>query len=700
MIDEFRAAFQELIDASVATDPGRFPPAVQRVYRLASQVPPAERELALEALGPFLGGGHTAPGITADLAVVAGALVEMGAAPGPAGAEVVRLLRGIGQGAAVFLHAWEQTGGGRPPEPDDVTAAEEERVAARLGETAPTATVCWWTVRRYGVAAKTMLSQAEVRSTVRADAELRAELVAVANQLSGALAEFAEIRALLRMAEATSALVLDRASGRGFRVLFDGIGDNFQLHTLLADALIGPEGRGLPGRRPDPRWTAAFRDAPPDPAARVVEGWWNLVALDGSWVWNEGVPADIPTVDGEHVLVLEEQPYPRSWNAGRRHPMVRGWLEVEEEIAAEEADAWWGRAAPAAARTPAEADPAAPGVAEPPQEPVPAPAPDTASGRDPTGAPARPAPTGGDGGPDAAGEGTGEFSEGGGAHTAGPAPGRPGDPAGAGPAAPPAAWPRADGGGAALRSDGGGQGAAAERPEEVRPGIGEGDSYPARPYTASSVSARAAGAGAPSAAGDAAGTGDADGRGGAEHRPGSEAAAGSPAAPLSGGEADAAPVRPDQEDGAAEPAPAPFGESPSGGSQGAPGPPGGSGGHGDGAPARPVPDGLPGGAAPVPIPDRTPPAEPEPGAPADPATRHEEPERLAEHSGEHAEEHRDAGGEGRDSGDSGDRGGGEGSGADSDDADSGEAAPSPGAPLLPPLPPGVSNSAGWGPTWL
>ena len=39
MVDEFRAAFQELIDASVATDPRHFPPAVHKVYLLASQVP-------------------------------------------------------------------------------------------------------------------------------------------------------------------------------------------------------------------------------------------------------------------------------------------------------------------------------------------------------------------------------------------------------------------------------------------------------------------------------------------------------------------------------------------------------------------------------------------------------------------------------------------------------------------------------------
>ncbi len=344
VIDEFRAAFQELIDASVASDTERFPEAVHRVYNLAHHVPTEEQELALEALGTLLSGGHTGPGITADLCVVAGALVESGALPGETGTTVVRLLRTMGQGAAVFLHAWNSAGAGAVPDPDEVTALAEQAVAAELGETAATATICWWTVRRHVLAAATMMADHRVRAAVRADTALSAELIAISNQLSAVLEEFAEMRALLRMTGATSALVLDRATGRGFRVFFEGIGDNFQLHTLLADALVGEQGQGLPGHRPDPRWTAAFRDAEPDPAAGPVKGWWNMVALDGSWVWNEGVPADIPTHDGEHVLVLDPQPFPRSWNARRRHPQVNGWLEVDTELDAQEAEQWWARA--------------------------------------------------------------------------------------------------------------------------------------------------------------------------------------------------------------------------------------------------------------------------------------------------------------------------------------------------------------------
>ncbi|MFC7326979.1 hypothetical protein [Marinactinospora rubrisoli] len=346
MIDAFRAAFQELIDSALATDPQRFGAAVGEVYGLARQVPADEREIAVEALAPIFSGHHTVPGIAADLMVVAGALVELGTPPGATGVEILRRLRETGAAAGVFLHAWDQTGGGAPPEPEEVTAADEERVAQILGESAPAATMCWWTARRHGLAAKTMLSESAVRSAVCSDVTLHSELLPIARRLAQYLPEYREIDALLRMGEATSAVVLDRASGRGFRVRFDGIGDNFQLHTLLADALIGPEGRGLAGERPDPLWVSAFRDGEPVREADPVRGSWNLVAADGSWIWNEGVPADIPVVEGERVIVLDEQPYVRTWNAGRMHPHVVGSLDVLDELTAEEARTWWARVAP------------------------------------------------------------------------------------------------------------------------------------------------------------------------------------------------------------------------------------------------------------------------------------------------------------------------------------------------------------------
>ncbi|RNL81827.1 hypothetical protein [Halostreptopolyspora alba] len=383
MIDEFRAAFQELIDASVATDTRRFPPAVHKVYTLASQVPAEERELALEALVPLLGGAHATPGATADLTVVAGAMVEMGTPPGETGVAVLRRLRTMGQGATVFLRAWQQSGNGAPPDPEEVTSATEQQVAAELGDTAPQAAVCWWTIRRHGLAAKTMLSDSGVRAAVRADPELHAELTTLAGQLGWALWEFEDVSALLRIAQAVNATVLDRASGRGFQVRFDGISDNYQLQTLLADALVGQQGQGLAGHRPDERWSAAYRGSATDPEAPTVRGWWKLTAADGSAVADEDAPADIPTLDGERVLVLDEPDLTRTWTAGRQYPQVTASLEVSHELSPHEAAQWWQRVAGQSTTT-SQNEPVAPAEEAPAEE-----------DEDPTEAPEEPARTAG-----------------------------------------------------------------------------------------------------------------------------------------------------------------------------------------------------------------------------------------------------------------------------------------------------------------
>ncbi|MEU0240025.1 hypothetical protein ABZ234_20250 [Nocardiopsis sp. NPDC006198] len=346
MTDEFRAAFQRVLDTAASQAPG-FPAAVHDVFRLSSQVSKEELAIALEALAPVLGDSERVAGIAADLSVLAGALVESGAPAGEVGLEVLRQLGSYGQAAVAFMHAWDKTGGGPLPAPADVSEPEEQRVEEVLGDNAPLATVGWWTSLRYGLAAKAMLGDPGVRAAVRADTSALDGLSQITRALSTQLTEFAEVSELLRMAEADTVLVLDRASWRGFRVRFDGIGDNFQLHTLLADALIGKEGRLVPGTRPDPRWTSACLDTPADPLADVVRGEWDLVGGNGEWVGNEALPGDIPVVDGERVLVLEPQTLTHSWRAGRRHPHIPGSLEVVAELRHDEAAAWWARMHPA-----------------------------------------------------------------------------------------------------------------------------------------------------------------------------------------------------------------------------------------------------------------------------------------------------------------------------------------------------------------
>ncbi|SIO86008.1 hypothetical protein [Nocardiopsis sp. JB363] len=346
MIEEFRAAFQRVLDTAAGQAPD-FSEAVQEAFRLSSSVPQQELEIAIEALAPVLGDCEPYAGVAADLSVLAGALVESGTPAGQSGLEVLRQVGSYGQAAVAFMHAWEKTGGGTLPAPSQVGDEDEKRVEEVLGDNAPLATIGWWTAQRYGLAAKAMLSDSGVRSAVRADRSALDGLSQIVEALSTRLSEFSEVTELLRMAEVSRVLVLDRASWRGFRVRFDGVSDNFQLHTLLADALIGKEGLRLPGTRPDPRWVVASLDGLVDPLADVVRGEWDLVGGDGTWVGNEGYPGGIPEVDGERVLVLEPQSLMHSWRAGRRHPNIPGALTVLAELHADEAASWWARLHPA-----------------------------------------------------------------------------------------------------------------------------------------------------------------------------------------------------------------------------------------------------------------------------------------------------------------------------------------------------------------
>jgi hypothetical protein len=144
-------------------------------------------------------------------------------------------------------------------------------------------------------------------------------------------------------------VVLHRPSGTGFELRIGGIGDNFQLHTLLAHVLIGSG--HLPGEAPPAQVVGLSLDAPFDHRADFgglsATGAFNLVAPDGTWIWNEGSPADIPLVDSRRLLVLDPPPYQRSWNVGRFFPMMTASISLTRILPVEETRAWFRHVSPA-----------------------------------------------------------------------------------------------------------------------------------------------------------------------------------------------------------------------------------------------------------------------------------------------------------------------------------------------------------------
>lgn len=136
-----------------------------------------------------------------------------------------------------------------------------------------------------------------------------------------------------------SIIVLHPKVEQGYSIKISGIADNFQLHILLADALIGDTSQGwLSGERPDPDIVNAMKDQQPDSDLTAV-GVFNLVQMSGldangqlsaatdnseHWIWNEGIPADIQKLNGKRIILLQDPPYQRSWNAVRPFSGMKG----------------------------------------------------------------------------------------------------------------------------------------------------------------------------------------------------------------------------------------------------------------------------------------------------------------------------------------------------------------------------------------
>ncbi|MBO2451355.1 hypothetical protein J4573_29990 [Actinomadura barringtoniae] len=331
----------EIVRAAVAEDQV-FGELLPRLMQESQNEPPAELNAALPRLAEGI--AEAPPNLGGWLAVVAGSWVENGADAGRAGTAVVERLVEVTAAALAFGDAWEKAGAGDPPdmEQDQPSQQALDVVLPELGEGGVTAMMSWFSLHQFAMAACTMLSRSPM---VRASVEEREFRVFAAGQAAKYLGQMAYVRDLLQVLDGERLLVLDRASRQGWTVTISGIGDNFQLHTLLAGALQGRPG-GMPGEPPAPEIVASFLDTDL-PSKQIVTSPWNLVDAKGEWIYNEGVPADIPALNGTRVVVLDPPSYSRSFPAGRRFPLMPATLTIEGMHLAEDLTEWWPHIAPA-----------------------------------------------------------------------------------------------------------------------------------------------------------------------------------------------------------------------------------------------------------------------------------------------------------------------------------------------------------------
>lgn len=266
-------------------------------------------------------------GRDAVVAVLVGACVERGAGAAGCAEPILAAAQRATEGAADFLTRWpsgweypRQTGETPPPSMFEQLGEADDPLVRAAG-------IGWWTLPLWQSAVAAVLSSKDVRKAFLPNDEFfwNAREVAIATGVGTYLAQ------ALAVLDDEKLVVIHRPTLEGFEFQMSGVADNFQLHTLLEERLVTPG--HLPGTPPSPLAVEACLASSPDvPYEYDGTGSFNLVAPDGSWIWNEAWPVDIPVVGGGRLLILDPPPYERSWHAARAFLGMPAALSLERRI--------------------------------------------------------------------------------------------------------------------------------------------------------------------------------------------------------------------------------------------------------------------------------------------------------------------------------------------------------------------------------
>lgn len=337
--------------------------AVVDMLEKAHQATGQDIENALQRMKPFLIRIRLVP--ASLVALACGALVEQGAPPEIVGDAIVQRAKQTIKSASAFAFTCQQRArqdASPESDPENIHACIQ-RYKDQLMKKGSQEAEAWFVLGQFSTAALAVLMRLpRLREALSHDPEFLADLEQGFALFPGHLEALYEIMHLLD----EDMIVLHPALQRGYRIHIRGVRDNFQLHTLLADALIGdPEQGWLPGKRPDPRVVAAAKDGPvphPDedadndiPAEGAFNLWnWQGLQADGRlyetqseqsnlrryWIWNEGKPHDIALFEGIRIILLGPPPYHRTWNTGRFFPGLPGELDVVEKLSEVQVREW------------------------------------------------------------------------------------------------------------------------------------------------------------------------------------------------------------------------------------------------------------------------------------------------------------------------------------------------------------------------
>lgn len=247
-----------------------------------------------------------------------------------AGATAAGLVEAVAEGlrrmltdAVEFAAAWRRLAGRDDPLPDPDGGQEPFEHAVRTlsrDRRWPRKSVSqheamrlsggWFLLDDWVSAANGLL----VLRAVRAELPHRDELTRLVRRLDALRPDMVCLAGLLDVLDDEPLIVVHRARQRAFLLTMSGVGDNFQLHTLIADTLSRHD--LVEDITPEPDWVAAATTGPPGTSDRT-RALFQLTDGDGMAIPIDGRPALIPPHRGRRVVVIDPPAYGRSWDLGR-----------------------------------------------------------------------------------------------------------------------------------------------------------------------------------------------------------------------------------------------------------------------------------------------------------------------------------------------------------------------------------------------
>jgi hypothetical protein len=283
----------------------------------------------------------------AHVAISAGSLVESGASARALGevllAKIPDVLRGARRYADRCLRQLPALDPDTYEDETDALAVVDDRVIPRdifrahLAEDRPGGCALVY-LREWVLPTVAALTRdRELLRRAIADRELAVLAGAVANS------EARRLDVLLGVQLEQVWTVLCPVQQRGFQVMLDGVVDNYTLHLLLAEALMP---LGIPATANPADVVAYARGESDSRSTNHVKGSWNMydyraASLDltdptaaplSMWVWGEGRPRDVPTLDGVRTLLIGPQRPSRTWNSPRTFHALPSSIQVIEEL--------------------------------------------------------------------------------------------------------------------------------------------------------------------------------------------------------------------------------------------------------------------------------------------------------------------------------------------------------------------------------